>query len=636
MSETSLIDYALSWEGFNDFTVTGTFRFDEQFDDDGIVTADELSDLKIAFFDPDGDLVQGFDYDFPNPDTSGEFTFSFDTQTQTISDFDLGIDFGAGETGIDFFTFGDIIILANNFQLVDFGGILEAESIIIPVNDDFAHSLLLSGSSISTTGTNVNATGEVGEPDHAENASSDANGFLNSVWWNWTATENGVVVIDTFGSDFDTTLAVYTGSTVSSLTEVASNNDDNISDDFQSAVTFTVIAGQTYQIAVDGDDDSQGEIALNLNLFTFDFNNDQFADSVRLIGASVATTGTNVDFTGEVGEPNHAEVSENDNDALSSAWWTWKAPVDSEVTIDTLGSNFDTTLGVYTGSAVDSLTEVASNDDASDLESAVTFEAVAGQTYRIAVDGLDNETGLINLNIDQDINFTQVGGPDNDNLNGSNANDVIQGNDGNDNINGNGGNDYIEGNAGNDNINGGSLSDFLDGGSGDDNINGNGGEDTILGKDGNDTITGSSSNDYIDGGADDDTIYGNGGMDTLIGGNGNNVIFAGSQADKIITGNGNDTIFANGGGDYIDSGAGLDTIFLGGGNATVVLETGEGYDYINSFQLGATKFKVSSLDDLSFNGTGSVEIFQGSDLLAVVNSQNADTFENNFDAIFMA
>ncbi len=676
MSVTSLVDYAFSWEGFlNDFTVTGTFRYDEQFDDDGIVTEDELSDLKIFFFNPNGNLLQTFDYDFPNPDTSGEFNFSFDTNRGFISAFNLGIDFGAGERGIDFFTSSSGIVAlalfdnADNYRLLDLGGILEAESIIIPANDNFAHSLLLSGSSISTTGTNVNATGEVGEPDHVEDASLDDNDFLNSVWWNWTATENGVVIIDTSGSDFDTTLAVYTGSTVSSLTEVASNDD---ADGLQSAVTFRVIGGETYQIAVDGFDNSQGEIALNLNLFTFDFNNDNFADSVRLVGASVNTTGTNIDFTGEVGEPNHADVSEDDDDELSSAWWTWKAPVDGKVTIDTFGSNFDTTLGVYTGSAVDGLTEVASNDDASDVQSAVTFEAVAGQTYRIAVDGFDNEVGLINLNVDLDINFTLVGTPDNDNLNGSGENDVIQGQDGNDNINGNGGNDYIEGNGGNDNINGGYLSDFIDGGSGDDNINGNGGEDTLLGKDGNDTIAGSSSSEYIDGGddddiiygnggednlfggrgddsifgsdsdeyidggADDDTIYGNGGKDTLLGGDGDNLVFGGSQGDKIITGDGNDTIYANGGGDYINSGAGLDTIWLGAGDATVVLGMGEGYDEIKNFQLGATKLQVSSLDDLFFsNSTDGAEIFQGSDLLAIVSWQSAETFSNNSDAIFM-
>jgi len=60
--------------------------------------------------------LQEFDYDFPNPDTSGEFNFNFDSATDTVlqsgesdSDegFDLGIDFAAGETGTSFFTGDD-------------------------------------------------------------------------------------------------------------------------------------------------------------------------------------------------------------------------------------------------------------------------------------------------------------------------------------------------------------------------------------------------------------------------------------------------------------------------------------------------------------------------------------------------
>jgi Ca2+-binding RTX toxin-like protein len=132
-----------------------------------------------------------------------------------------------------------------------------------PINNNFADSILLVGSSLSTTGTNVGATGETGEPNHG--SSSNTAGNLDSVWWTWTAPNSGEVTIDTFGSDFDTTLGVYTGSAVNSLTEIASN-DDGFGFFGPSEVTFNAVAGQTYQIAVDGFSSSQGAIDLNINL----------------------------------------------------------------------------------------------------------------------------------------------------------------------------------------------------------------------------------------------------------------------------------------------------------------------------------------------------------------------------------
>jgi hypothetical protein len=57
---------------------------------------------------------------------------------------------------------------------------------------------------------------------------------------------------------------------------------------------------------------------------------------------------------------------------------------------------------VYTGTAVNALTEVASNDDAdsgTDSTSSVTFAAAAGTTYRIDVAGYLDETGTINLHL---------------------------------------------------------------------------------------------------------------------------------------------------------------------------------------------------------------------------------------------
>ena len=70
------------------------------------------------------------------------------------------------------------------------------------------------------------------------------------------------------------------------------------------------------------------------------------------------------------------------------------------MTIDTEGSDFDTLLAVYTGTSVDALTAVASNDDAIGRQSEVSFTAQVGVIYYIAVDGYSGATGSIVLNID--------------------------------------------------------------------------------------------------------------------------------------------------------------------------------------------------------------------------------------------
>jgi hypothetical protein len=124
-----------------------------------------------------------------------------------------------------------------------------------PPNDSFATATPLEGTETTAIGTNVDATKEPGEPNHA----GDPGG--SSVWWRWTAPANGAVTIDTCDSDLDTVLAVYTGASVNALTPVRSNDD---ACDIGSSVTFVATSGQVYSIAVDGLDEETGEIRLRL------------------------------------------------------------------------------------------------------------------------------------------------------------------------------------------------------------------------------------------------------------------------------------------------------------------------------------------------------------------------------------
>jgi len=128
-----------------------------------------------------------------------------------------------------------------------------------PSNDLFSSFLTMTGTSGSTSGRNLNASKETGEPSHAGNAGG------KSVWWHWTAPADGVATVHTHGSSFDTLLGVYTGSSVAGLASVAGNDDDGAAGG-TSSVSFVTTAGTTYRVAVDGKNGAYGQVALSWSL----------------------------------------------------------------------------------------------------------------------------------------------------------------------------------------------------------------------------------------------------------------------------------------------------------------------------------------------------------------------------------
>src|SRR5439155_8247419 len=169
-----------------------------------------------------------------------------------------------------------------------------------PRNDAFADRFTITGPNVTVSGSNASASKEVGEPNHAGNSVG------KSVWWTWTALTNWNVALDTVGSSFGTVLAVYTGNSVSSLTEVAS--DSSSFGRTTSMLTFAALADTTYQIAVDGNNGlggSSGDIMLNLRSAPFPAN-DAFANRALISGLNGSVTGNNEGAGKEPGEPNHA------------------------------------------------------------------------------------------------------------------------------------------------------------------------------------------------------------------------------------------------------------------------------------------------------------------------------------------
>jgi len=129
--------------------------------------------------------------------------------------------------------------------------------------------------------------------------------------------------------------------------------------------------------------------------------NDDFANAQVLTGASGWVSGSTAYATKEAGEPNHAG-----NPGGASVWFSWTPATSGLYLFDpagtgpagnfATGSDFGVLLGIYTGTAVNSLNLVTngfSSSPAPSYSNATMLNGVAGTTYAIAIDGYNGVMG---------------------------------------------------------------------------------------------------------------------------------------------------------------------------------------------------------------------------------------------------
>lgn len=126
-------------------------------------------------------------------------------------------------------------------------------------------------------------------------------------------------------------------------------------------------------------------------------NNDYFADAITVViptdGATYTHSGTihNLNLTMEVGEPYATGYN-----PTKTAWWKYTPATSGTITVSTTPTvhdpdagytNTDTEMAIYTGSAVNALTKLASDSDSvAGARSRISNLAVtAGTTYHIQV-----------------------------------------------------------------------------------------------------------------------------------------------------------------------------------------------------------------------------------------------------------
>ena len=125
-------------------------------------------------------------------------------------------------------------------------------------NDQCGGAIIISSPAYTNAQSTTKAT-SIGDP-----VPDCVTGFGNGVWYQFTPPSSGFMIVDTFGSDFDTGLAVYTGA-CDALTETACNDD---TDGVTSQVIIPATAGTTYSILVGGYSAHAGNLVFHLTCLT--------------------------------------------------------------------------------------------------------------------------------------------------------------------------------------------------------------------------------------------------------------------------------------------------------------------------------------------------------------------------------
>jgi hypothetical protein len=143
-------------------------------------------------------------------------------------------------------------------------GVLAAPLQTPPSNDDISAAITITLPAQNTVVTDLSVTDYTqATPVNTGDPSTDplltgcgvSDAGLNTVWYQYTATANAELHVDTFTSGYDTVLAAWTG-TVGNLTPIICNDDTTVvvngikTISIQSEVRFPVTSGTTYYIEV--------------------------------------------------------------------------------------------------------------------------------------------------------------------------------------------------------------------------------------------------------------------------------------------------------------------------------------------------------------------------------------------------
>jgi len=226
-------------------------------------------------------------------------------------------------------------------------------------------------------------------------------GPLNkTVWYKFTPIASGTLKVYTANSGYDTVLAIWTGSR-GNLKLVKSNDNYNGT---QSYTYFNVTPGTTYHIEVASRSTDADQLKFRLYFKPTSPANNNFDYAVAVPSSAAAFS------TSKVQDVSAASTSSDDPNfstdlgrRYKTVWYKFRPLASGTLVADTIGSNFNTVLGVWRGSR-GALRQVGmDNDSGGSGASRLQVDLVSGITYYIEVANYD-ATGPMRMQLN--LNFT--------------------------------------------------------------------------------------------------------------------------------------------------------------------------------------------------------------------------------------
>lgn len=267
-----------------------------------------------------------------------------------------------------------------------------------------------------TFSASLDRSDEICPSDNTGYSSGSHAAAPTTIWWSFTAPDNGRLFLDTIGSSAYSFVAVGTPYyPYSSMGAYGSNS-----------VSMMVSKDTVYRVCVAQTNVSAGAF-INLNVvLQAAHTNDTFPGGTIPFTATTnystfAEFGfTNITYTGKVVAHNFSATSQSGNENFSSylsgisaanqtIWWNFNAAASGIATISTEGTSLDTLLRFTTVGSVGNYGATFVNDDANG-GAQISGQAylAGGSSYKIEVDTKAGTQGPINLTV------TQPAAPDND------------------------------------------------------------------------------------------------------------------------------------------------------------------------------------------------------------------------------
>ncbi|MEV6876952.1 PKD domain-containing protein [Amycolatopsis sp. NPDC051128] len=259
-----------------------------------------------------------------------------------------------------------------------------AQAAAPPANDDFDSSVAITSLPFTVHEDTGAATKAPDDPIWCQGYAA-----AGTVWFQYTATQDGLLRATTAGSDHRTLLAVNTGlrGRLQGVADACDYGTDSV-------VTFRATAGTTYFFQVSGIEAPGGALSFTLDTIAPAVN-DGFADAepatalpfTRRPDLSVAST--------ETGEPESSCV---DDEGAPSVWYSYRTS-DAARSVTARIEGTDAAVTVYTGNSLPELTQVACAG--SNSFRPAMFPASPGIGYAIRVTGAHHSYGPFQFSLEE-------------------------------------------------------------------------------------------------------------------------------------------------------------------------------------------------------------------------------------------